>query len=874
MLFEALRRRRRRRRSYPHKAKIISSTKSVNVEHRPEVNLGNEEKNQNICSQCPCCGIQLLYEATACKFKCFICQVTIHRSMGNEIPSQNPMEVCSLSRLKDILKQCNETSSSDSASTTKVTKHQIFEPVCLYLRRCFSSRKILEESFLASESSNFINFKELAEFYTLIESLPSRRPTYVMICSSNDLLKRTNDLHNQSFKWLLILLMNPMLRICLKPSQEPKQHLDTPKIRAVSFEVTKRCVGYLTNMDDKTLDAMMHLLKYVKHAPFKQLVNFLNLYITFLLLRYYRASGFGGSTLDVQGIQPNVVRSHRNMETCARNTAVNNTSFQLHDITPTYDDAEISNNKSTSDDWTVRHGNIKVNDNKRFRFDPHLLQKDWHIRTATKLMYILYSANIRRGAGGQNIFKVPSRQTDNTRLGNEEFYNTMLDFLDFRKDFDIWRGMEPFGIIAVAGHTNQKYTTFCSYPFLLSLGVKISIMELEFRRIMEFNAEQAFLSSLDQRKVFDVYFRIRVRRDHIANDSLKAIKENQQDLLKSLRIEFIGEPGIDAGGPRKEWFLLLTKNLFSPLNGLFVILEESRHTWFSPAPLDIIHIDDSIGELYFLFGVVLGLAIFNSTILDLNLPKVFYKKLLKEPLTFNDYADLYPEAANNLLKMLDYEGDDFEEAFALRFETTYKRQSVDLIGKDLPHYAIAELVKGGSSIDITQQNKHQFTEKWINFYLNSLINWQFDNLRKGFEKVLAKCNAIALFNSQELEKLLCGDAHDSKYDFETLRSVTKYVGGFEPYSKQIQWLWEIIDEWEYPVQRKFLQFVTGSDRIPATGISTLNFKVSRLGALDSESLPISHTCFNELCLWEYESQEKLEQKLLLAIHESQGFALR
>lgn len=44
------------------------------------------------------------------------------------------------------------------------------------------------------------------------------------------------------------------------------------------------------------------------------------------------------------------------------------------------------------------------------------------------------------------------------------------------------------------------------------------------------------------------------------------------DLKKSLRIEFIGEDGVDAGGLRKEWFLLLVRQLFDPQFGTFSTL--------------------------------------------------------------------------------------------------------------------------------------------------------------------------------------------------------------------------------------------------------------------------------------------------------------
>ena len=36
------------------------------------------------------------------------------------------------------------------------------------------------------------------------------------------------------------------------------------------------------------------------------------------------------------------------------------------------------------------------------------------------------------------------------------------------------------------------------------------------------------------------------------------------DLKKKVKVTFAGEPGLDMGGLTKEWFLLLTRNIFQP----------------------------------------------------------------------------------------------------------------------------------------------------------------------------------------------------------------------------------------------------------------------------------------------------------------------
>lgn len=44
---------------------------------------------------------------------------------------------------------------------------------------------------------------------------------------------------------------------------------------------------------------------------------------------------------------------------------------------------------------------------------------------------------------------------------------------------------------------------------------------------------------------------------------------------------FVGEEAVDAGGVRKEFFLLIMKELLDPKYGMFRYYEESRLIWFS-----------------------------------------------------------------------------------------------------------------------------------------------------------------------------------------------------------------------------------------------------------------------------------------------------
>ena len=64
---------------------------------------------------------------------------------------------------------------------------------------------------------------------------------------------------------------------------------------------------------------------------------------------------------------------------------------------------------------------------------------------------------------------------------------------------------------------------------------------------------------------------VRVRRNHLVEDAMDEIsRQLKKDLFKPLRVHFIGEEGIDAGGVKKEFFQLLVTELLCPDYGLLV----------------------------------------------------------------------------------------------------------------------------------------------------------------------------------------------------------------------------------------------------------------------------------------------------------------
>ena len=348
---------------------------------------------------------------------------------------------------------------------------------------------------------------------------------------------------------------------------------------------------------------------------------------------------------------------------------------------------------------------------------------------------------------------------------------------------------------------------------------------------------------------------VRVRRCHLVEDGLAEIaRQRPRDLLKPLRVHFIGEDGIDAGGVKKEFFQLLVTELLSPDYGMLVYLPESRTYWFNAASLEG---DDE----FMLVGLVLGLAIYNAVLLDFPLPIALYRKLLGQAPTLRDLEAMEPTLAKSLRQLLTYEGPvSVEDVFCASFVAAPPGAST---GADP-----VDLVPGGASLPVTEANRRDYVDAYVAFYLTDAVHAQFEAFARGFA-MLAGGPAIHLFTATELERLVCGSP---VLDFGALRKAARYDGGYTADSRAVVWLWQEVADFTPEEERRFLKFFTGSDRAPIGGLGALRTVVQRDGP-DSAKLPTSHTCFNTLLLPDYASREALGDRLRLAIMNSEGFGL-
>ena len=354
---------------------------------------------------------------------------------------------------------------------------------------------------------------------------------------------------------------------------------------------------------------------------------------------------------------------------------------------------------------------------------------------------------------------------------------------------------------------------------------------------------------------------LRVRRRCLVQDALEEVaRQHSNDLFKPLRVHFIGEEAVDAGGPKKELFYLLMEELLSTQHGLFVEVAHGRLRWLAPDTAAPGTADDEALQLRWrLVGTLLALAIYNGVILDLHLPQTFYKKLLGVPVGLDDLAELDSEVAQSMRKLLAWTGPgSVEDVFCLAFNFTAANGSV------IP------LIDAGGEVPVTEANRQQFVDLYVAYALNRCCARAFAALRAQFLQ-LCGGHALRLVSPAELEILVCGQQH---LDMKALEAGASYSGGYSGSHQIIGWFWQVVhDKLSLEDHKLLLRFITGSDRAPIGGLAALSIHITREGP-DSFRLPTSHTCFSQLDLPEYSSRGKLHDRLITAIHNAaSGFGI-
>jgi len=360
-----------------------------------------------------------------------------------------------------------------------------------------------------------------------------------------------------------------------------------------------------------------------------------------------------------------------------------------------------------------------------------------------------------------------------------------------------------------------------------------------------------------------------VRRTSLLHDSVDAVMSlGREDLRKRWRFEFLGEIGIDVGGLTREWFQLVTEEIFDPDRGLWMSSTQNQMCMTINPASNISCPDDHL--IYFRFlGRVMGRAMFDQQLIKGHMARHFYKHMLGWPIGFPDlehedndyYQSLKKLASMDDVSMMCLDFTATEETLGVRTEI--------------------ELVEGGAMKEVTNDNLSDYLEANLKYRMLTRTKSQITELLLGFFDVVPEAS-LTVFDPHELELMLCGLP---TIDMEDWMANTIYSGLFEAKAQThsvVHWFWDVVrDDFNQEMKARLLQFVTGTSGVPSRGFSVLqgndgNIKKFAIHGVDKSqySFPRAHTCFNRLDLPNYSSKKELLEKLKIAVTSSAiGFGL-
>lgn len=379
-------------------------------------------------------------------------------------------------------------------------------------------------------------------------------------------------------------------------------------------------------------------------------------------------------------------------------------------------------------------------------------------------------------------------------LLNKDWKKELPDFYlawyDTRRGFNDEDDMDLDAPVRDLDLRKDKFLYVC-YPWAFDAANKARLMNYEGQLSRRREMQNSFVN------IFNLFgagglnfeFFVEVGRDSLIEDALNTLVNAGKSLKKKLRVKFKGEPGVDEGGVQKEFFQLLIRELFDISYGMFDYNEESHLFWIKK--------DTFEPKMKFeLIGIIFGLAIYNGNILDVHFPLAMYKKLLGHEVTLDDYSQYDPQVTKSLKALLDYNNDDFQEIMGLTFTVEY-----DSWGSKV----VEELKENGKSIDVTNENKEEYIDLYVDFMMNRSIKEQFEAFKFGLEKCCGG-EILSMIEPEDLEMLICGS---KKLDFSELKKVTVYQDGYTENSPTVIDFWDVLMSFNEEEKKKFLFFCTG-----------------------------------------------------------------
>lgn len=337
--------------------------------------------------------------------------------------------------------------------------------------------------------------------------------------------------------------------------------------------------------------------------------------------------------------------------------------------------------------------------------------------------------------------------------------------------------------------------------------------------------------------------KVRISRTRILESALK-VMEMYGGSPSVLEVEYFEEVGTGLG-PTLEFYSTVSKEFSKKKLKMWRENESNDTDEFAfgklglfPAPMSQEQSASEAGKkllhLFKMLGNFVARSMLDSRIIDISFNPTFFR-VANGNITVPSVAlvkTVDHDLANSLTKVKQYvnaKGQIEENGHLSPAQKAQALQNIIFSGAriddlmldfTLPGYPSIELIQDGSSTPVTIDNVGLYVDRVLDMTIGAGVLKQIEAFKSGFSQVFSY-SSLRAFTPDELIMLFGRVEED--WSLETLMDSIKADHGFNMDSKSVKNLLQTMSELTPAQRRDFLQFVTGSPKLPIGGQLCIQF---------------------------------------------------